>query len=454
MMQSPLIAKQRGLYGLNTYVGRPTPLRGGKLGFFSGSPVVGGAVGVVKGAATGASLGGAALGATTALGGAAAGAAAGSVVPVIGTAIGAIAGLIASGVLNQKQDPENYNFNQAVAIWQANRLNVLNIANKYLVLAGLFDLNIKTNIPIYKKYGHMGEERFTHDLAMLIYNAAQSGKITASDTPQTVMVKVVQPWIDSWGFGPMADPHADMINLILTGMVADYVSGSAPKIWRAVKGDLPKSFASIPPFSLPTAAGNTVANTSVVAPTTAITTAPISAVTTVPGAVLNPVAATSPSSQTVTVALPSTATTVAVPAGFSLVGTANGLQAYQGLDSNIYSWTGTSMQLLTGILTLTTGSIVQVVNGQVQATGSMSTPSLNYAGQQSYNTSAAPYYDPSQSAAVAQPATPGTAPAQPAAAGVSGLPSWVVLAGAAFAAYYIFSGKHKKLMASTASKAS
>lgn len=183
-----------------------------------------------------------------------AGAAAGSVVPIIGTAIGAIVGLLASGILNHKADPEVANFNQAMALYKQNPTSVVNIANKYLVLAGLFDLQpsqIKGNIPIYKKYGRMGEQRFVTDMMTRIYNAAQTGQITASDTPLTVMSKVVQPWIDGFGFGTMTDSNADMITLVLIGMIADYVTGNQ-KVWSAVGGQFP--FTSLPPFALPQAA--------------------------------------------------------------------------------------------------------------------------------------------------------------------------------------------------------
>jgi hypothetical protein len=202
------------------------------------------ATGVKAGVSAGTSA--AAVGASVA-GAVGAGAAAGSVVPIIGTAIGAIVGLLASGILNRK-DQEVQNFDQAVAIWQQNRLNALNIANKYLVLAGLFDLSLKNpHIPIYQKYGRMGEQRFVTDMANLIYQAALSGQITAKDTPQSIMDRVVQPWIDSWGLGPMQDMHGDLINLILLGMIAEYVSGAQNR-WLARGGQYP--FASVPAFPL------------------------------------------------------------------------------------------------------------------------------------------------------------------------------------------------------------
>jgi hypothetical protein len=257
---SPIVAKQRALYGLSGFGAAPgsNPLSGPPVG-------LGARAGATVGAEQGASIGTA-------------------VVPVIGTAIGAIVGAIGGAIAGSinKRDPEQANFDQAVALWQQNRLSVLNLANKYLPLAGLFDLNLKgSHIPIYNRYGRMGEEKFVDDLTALVYNAAQSGKITANDTPQTIMVNVVQPWIDSWGFGPMQDPHADLINLLIMGMIADYAAGLVNN-WRATGGDLPKSFASIPPFSLPAPAGGTPQTPSVAAqyaPTTSVVGATITQIT-------------------------------------------------------------------------------------------------------------------------------------------------------------------------------
>lgn len=238
---SPIVLKQRALYPQGAF---PVLMRGfGRFGaantsVYSGPPVGMGAKG---GAATGAAQG------------ASAGAVAGPIGAGIGAVVGAIGGAIAGSI--GKKDPEQYSFDAAVSAWQQNPNSIYAIGNKYLPLAGLFDLNLKgPHIPIYQKYGHMGEERFTTDLANLIYDAAQKGKITAQDNPMTIMVSVVQPWIDGWGFGPMQDPHQDLINKLIIGMIADYISGAAPQVWRARGGDLPASFSRIPPFSLPIAA--------------------------------------------------------------------------------------------------------------------------------------------------------------------------------------------------------
>jgi hypothetical protein len=201
----------------------------------------------LKGLAASSTATGAAAGAST-------GASIGSAVPIIGTAIGAIGGAIGGAIAGSlgKKDPEQYNFDQAVAMWQVNPNSVYNIGNKYLPLAGLFDLKLNNpKIPIYRRYGRMGEQKFVTDMVNLVYQAAQQGQITARDTPLTIMSNIVQPWIDSWGYGPMVDPHQDLIQRLIVGMIADYVSGNQTS-WHAVGGDYP--FGSLPAFSLPAAA--------------------------------------------------------------------------------------------------------------------------------------------------------------------------------------------------------
>lgn len=183
---------------------------------------------------------------------------------VVGAAVGAIVGAIAGSI--GKADPESANFNQAIAIYAAQGQNgVLNIPNLYLVLAGLFDLSsIHTNIPIYKKYGRMGEQRFVTDMCNLIYQAGQSGQITGSDTPLTVMARIVQPWIDSWGYGPMADPNAAMINTVILGMVAQYLMGGQG-LWLDVNGN--PTFANLPTFHLAASAASAAPPAQSAAPT-------------------------------------------------------------------------------------------------------------------------------------------------------------------------------------------
>lgn len=200
--------------------------------------------------------------------GSAAGAAVGSVVPIFGTAIGAIIGAAvgwADAAFN-RQDPEVQNWDQATQMAAAQGPEtILNVMNKYLVLAGLFDLEphqIKGNIPIYRKYGKMGEGKFVTDMVNLVYNAAQAGQISPNDNAQTVFARIVQPWIDSFGFGAMSDSNGDTINYLLMGMLAEYFAG-LNKRWFARGGDYP--FGGLPPFSLPQA----------VSPTSSATPSPV-----------------------------------------------------------------------------------------------------------------------------------------------------------------------------------
>lgn len=225
----------RGLEGLAHRGGNRVALRG--FGATSLAPVGAGAgAGAAIGAQQGASIGSA-------------------IVPGIGTAIGAVAGAIGgaiAGAIN-KTDPENVDFNAAVALWQQNPNAVYSIGNPYLALAGLFDLNITTNIPIYKKFGHMGEAAFVVWLCNAVYAAAQQGQISANDTAITVMSRIIQPQIDAWGYGPMQDPHADLITRLIQTMILQYTAGAQGN-WYAIGGDYPTQFRSIPPFSLPSAA--------------------------------------------------------------------------------------------------------------------------------------------------------------------------------------------------------
>ena len=197
--------------------------------------------------------------------------------------IGAIIGLVASGVFNHRVDPEVGNFNNAITLYNQQGVNgIMNIADKYLVLAGLFDLEpgqIKGNIPIYKKYGRMGEAKFVTDMVNLIYSAAQSGRITANDTVQTVYDNIVAPWIGSFGYGSMSDTNGEMITNIIIGLIAEYITGLYKTRWFARGGDYPVQFSSLPAFALPAASTQTMAPGPAAAP-------PVTPVTSLPTAVL------------------------------------------------------------------------------------------------------------------------------------------------------------------------
>lgn len=226
------------------------PTRQGLRGGFGalGTSLVPVGVGAGQGAATGASEG-ASIGS--------------QIVPGFGTAIGAVVGAIAGAIAGAigKTDPEVNNLNAAVALYRGNPQSLFQIANKYLVLAGWFDLepnqiNVNGgNQPVYMQYGRMGEANFARDLVQTIYNAAQSGQIQPTDTFSTIYQNVVVPWIASWGKGNIIDNvNPGFIPTLIQGLILDYVSGYWKNAWRARSGDIPTQFAQLPNFSLPGAA--------------------------------------------------------------------------------------------------------------------------------------------------------------------------------------------------------
>lgn len=200
-----------------------------------------------------------------------AGASAGTVVPIVGTAIGVLVALVASGVFSHRVDPEVGSFNNAIALANAQGPQaVLNIQDKYLVLAGLFDLEpgqIKGNIPIYKRYGRMGEHNFVLDMCNLIQAAANSGAINDNDTVQSVYDKIVVPWMASWGLGQMQDTNAQMITYIIMGLIGEYVTGQYSQRWFAVGGDY--AFGTLAPFTLPSTPSVPVTSSATPSPVTA-----------------------------------------------------------------------------------------------------------------------------------------------------------------------------------------
>lgn len=395
------------------------------------------AVNTAKGAYAGASAGAAATG-TTILGAAAAG----SVVPIIGTAVGLVIGLFASGVFSHHADPEVANFNQAVAIWKQNSQAALNIANKYLVLAGLFDLTpgqIKGNIPIFRKYGRMGEYRFVSDMMNLVYQAAQSGRIKATDSVQSVKTNIVQPWIDSWGFGPMQDSNAGLIDLMILGMLAEYIAG-AQGTWTARGGDFP--FASLPKFGLPAALPAPSAQmplpvtpssacpapyvwngSQCVLPASTSSSAPNQAPTQTPAScglpyVWNgtqcvlPLGAVPPSQN------PNT--TPSVPSGFAAVGTdSSGNPIFANPQGVLYSWTGSGMQIWSGQLAQGSSAAAQMQAALQNALAQGQSPAQAAAAALTQAQSAGVSNTPQLQDQVAQQvgATQG-APVQPLAAGI------------------------------------
>jgi outer membrane lipoprotein SlyB len=402
-----------------------------------------------------------------------------AIVPGIGTAIGAVIGAIGGAIAGSinKKDPENVNFDQAVAIWQANPNNVYAIGNKYLVLAGLFDLNLKNpHIPIYQKYGRMGEQKFVNDLVGVIYRAGLNGQITAQDTALTIMANVVQPWINSWGYGAMQDPHADMINRLIVGMILDYVTGTWKNQWYAVGGDFP--FGSLPTFTLPQAAAPAPTSATAVAappPVTVSTPAPPPVTVSTPAPVtVTPVVATptapvvsTPSctpplvwngSQcvappTTAAATTTTATTTALPvatvaasppAGFTVIGNdTNGNPVFSNAQGVLYQWNGAAMQLFTGQLASGQSvaaqiqAAVQAALAQGQSTTQAAQTAIAQAQSQGLPVTQAmapQIADQATAAAAAPTVTAGVA--------ASGTSDWLWIAGAAAGLWLLMSRKH------------
>lgn len=316
-----------------------------------GSPLTQGATGVISGASTGAAITGTTIGASIA-----GAAAAGSFVPIIGTAIGAIIGLVASGVFSHRTDPEVGNFNNAVALFNSNPQAIYNIADKYLVLAGLFDLEtsqIKGNIPIVKKYGRLGEQKFTNDMVNVIQQAALAGQITGNDTPQSVMNNVVQPWINSFGYGSMSDTNGNMITAIIVGMIAEYVTGLYKTRWFARSGDFP--FGNVAEFYLPGPATSAPAPSVTAGPTPSPILAPSTAQGTVPSELQGYLAGQVPiTGAPITYARNASSQFVALPAG----GT------FEGIDSSTGGWI---VGYSTGEYTITN----QTLNPYSPASGNM-----------------------------------------------------------------------------------
>jgi hypothetical protein len=412
-MESPIMRMQRASY-------QPAAGRIFLRGF---GDLTQGITGVKAGVQAGTLSTSIGTGAATLLGAAGAG----SVVPIVGTAIGVIVALVASGVFSHRMDPEVGNFNNAMALVRAQGPQaVLGIQDKYLVLAGLFDLEphqIKGNIPIYKKYGRMGEQRFVMDMCALIQSAANQGIITANDTVQSVYDKVVAPWIAGFGFGPMQDSNTELITTLLLGLIGEYVSGQYKQRWYAVGGQF--AFASLPAFALPQA--------SAVAPTASGTPVPTTAPIPV-GAPAQPVQVLQPGPVTAPTPVGSA---VPVPSGFNVSAQAypSGQPIYNGPDGLAYTWDGVRMSPFTGTI-LTGGGMVSIANGIPQG----NSPGTTSGGFLQSNTQAglapsmgvSPYAAPQSGTGYipyAPPSTPLPTPAggtSPITAGMgSGLPSWL-----------------------------
>lgn len=189
-----------------------------------------------------------------ALAGAEAGASIGSVVPVVGTALGAViggaVGAIASAFGPGAKDPET-NVSDSLINYTSAHGNsqqaAQGVQNPYLALAGLMDEHSST-LPMYAKYGRMGEQKFTNDMVSQINKAAQQGIISPNSSPQDVYNQVVAPWVASMGSGwnNVGSTYTATTQGLLQDMVTQYMSGTAAQNWKARGGDTP--FSSLPAY--------------------------------------------------------------------------------------------------------------------------------------------------------------------------------------------------------------
>jgi len=148
----------------------------------------------------------------------------------IGTAVGAVGSLFGPG----RMDPENVGWDQYAAAFDksgAAGVSGATPANNFQTLAGMFDARGST-MPMYEKYGRMGENQFTTDMFGIVNQALKSGKVASNATPQQIYSKVVQPWIQGmepggWQASNTAkgSPEQAAMGNLLTSMIGQWQSG-------------------------------------------------------------------------------------------------------------------------------------------------------------------------------------------------------------------------------------
>jgi len=149
---------------------------------------------------------------------------------LIGGAVGAASSLFGPG----KMDPENQGWDayaQAFDKSGAAGVSGATPANNFQALAGMFDARGST-MPMYEKYGRMGENQFTTDMFGIVNQALKSGKVASNATPQQIYSKVVQPWIQGmepggWQASNTAkgSPEQAAMGNLLTSMIGQWQSG-------------------------------------------------------------------------------------------------------------------------------------------------------------------------------------------------------------------------------------
>ena len=269
--------------------------------------------------------------------------------------------------------------------------------------------------------------------------------------------------MSSWGYGPMQDSNAQMITYIILGLIGEYVSGQYKQRWYARGGQF--AFPSLQAFSLPSASAYTPSTSGT--PTPVSTSAPAqpayapaqpayapaqpvyapaqpapsgyTSIGPAPNGQMLYMQTGNPSGPMYTYSngmlsvygspagsTPQQSSAVPVPAGFVLVGAANNLPAYQGPDGFYYSWSGTVMSPLTGVLQTASGQSAQVNAGALYNAAAQPPPSSlttnSQAGVSPYASGASsayvPYTAPSTPIATIQPLSA-------AGVGTGALPSWL-----------------------------
>lgn len=152
---------------------------------------------------------------------------------VIGGAVGALSSLAGPG----KKDPETASWDKYLPIAMKNPDISKQVQNPFLLMAGLFDER-SSDLPMYQKYGRMGENKFTTDMTKEINQALQNGTISKTDSADAVYSKVVDPWVKSMGSGwsNVGPEYTQATQGLLKQMTAQYIGGQQFN-WKAVGGD-------------------------------------------------------------------------------------------------------------------------------------------------------------------------------------------------------------------------
>lgn len=153
---------------------------------------------------------------------------------VAGAVIGAAAGAVSSIFGPGREDPENVGWNEyAQAYSKGGTAGVQGAtpSQNFQMLAGIFDSR-GSNIPFYNTYGRMGENQFMTGMTGQINNALAAGKISPTDSADTIYSKVVQPWINSMSPNGWQNtstiqgaPEKQAVGNLLTSMIGQWQSG-------------------------------------------------------------------------------------------------------------------------------------------------------------------------------------------------------------------------------------